>query len=109
MTRTMLMILAGIGAGTAALAQETPVAPTDNPAASAAPNTPADATTPDPAAPPAQAVPPAPPAPDAAMTQSAPQSGATTQNPAPTGSTDTSNYPRCSRAVTDKCVNRGGR
>jgi len=97
--------------GSAAVAQTAPDA-------NAPANTPPSASTTTPAAPPASgmdATATAPTAPAASMDATAP---APTAPPATSGSslgvannaqtaTDTSNYPVCSRSVTDKCVQRG--
>jgi uncharacterized protein involved in copper resistance len=101
-----LLILAGLTLGTAAIAQTVPTDSAD-PAASAPATAPADTTLPDPAAG-TQTT--SPPAPDAAMTTQSGSSMSTTGSSMQTPTaTDTSNYPRCSRGMKDKCMQRGGR
>ncbi|NIJ06940.1 hypothetical protein FHS31_000522 [Sphingomonas vulcanisoli] len=108
MKKTLLM-LASLAIGTAAIGQTTPMqsapATTNTPASTPdmAPQTTPPAT--DTATPPAA---PAAPAPDASAmpapaTTSTPDASAMAA-PAPA---DTSNYPVCSRTVTDKCVQKG--
>jgi hypothetical protein len=85
--KTKLILLASFAIGTAAFAQETaPVAPA--PAAEAAPAvTATDAATPAPT-----------------TTDTSATVDTTAAVTAPAEATDTSNYPVCSRSVTDKCV-----
>jgi hypothetical protein len=88
MMKTKLILLASFAIGTAAFAQETaPVAP------------PAPATEAAPAVTATDAATPAPTTTDTSATVDAAASAA-----APAPATDTSNYPVCSRSVTDKCV-----
>ncbi|WP_294392735.1 hypothetical protein [uncultured Sphingomonas sp.] len=116
-----LLILAGLSLGTAAIAQDMPsTTTTDAPGATTPGIAPMDPATPDtgamtpgatdpgmgaPTTAPADPAMSAPPAPDAAMTSSSGMQSNMT-NPTPV---DSANLPRCSRSVTDKCVQGGGR
>ncbi len=105
--KTSLLVLASLALGTAAIAQDAS-APQTPPAATPMPDATAPAapatTAPDASMPAATNS--AAPAPDASA-MPAPATTSTPDAMATASATDTSNYPTCSRSVTDKCVQRG--
>lgn len=113
MKKTLMIAVAALAMGTVAVAQDmpaqTPASPTPDMQATPPANSTGPAGTAQPSMPADQNGATAPGAPgDASMGATPPPAGNAAAATAAAGSTDTSNYPPCSRGQTDKCVQKGG-